>query len=86
MPGNSDKTYNGWVNRDTWATYLHLSNDYDLYSEVMVVTDGGYADDLEQFVTEFIAAGSSLARALDSDVDDFDKVDWGEVLTAFQDE
>jgi hypothetical protein len=27
-------TYNGWVNRETWATALHLSNDHDLYTIV----------------------------------------------------
>lgn len=27
----SDKTYNGWKNRQTWAAWLELTNDYDLY-------------------------------------------------------
>lgn len=28
---NADE-YNGWVNRETWAAHLHLSNNYDLYT------------------------------------------------------
>ena len=28
---HTDDTYNGWPNRETWATNLHLSNDQSLY-------------------------------------------------------
>lgn len=28
----SDETYNGWTNRETWALFLHLSNDQGLWS------------------------------------------------------
>jgi hypothetical protein len=27
----SEETYNGWTNRETWATNLHLDNDQYLY-------------------------------------------------------
>lgn len=26
-----EETYNGWANRETWAFYLHLSNDQGLW-------------------------------------------------------
>lgn len=27
-------TYNGWTNYETWLVNLHLTNDYDTYSEL----------------------------------------------------
>lgn len=30
-----EEEYNGWKNRETWATALHLSNDYDLYHTIL---------------------------------------------------
>ena len=30
----TDDTYNGWANRETWAMYLHLSNDQGLWDWV----------------------------------------------------
>ena len=29
-----DNTYNGWTNHETWLVNLHLTNDYDTYSEL----------------------------------------------------
>jgi hypothetical protein len=29
-----DNTYNGWTNYETWLVNLHLTNDYDTYSEL----------------------------------------------------
>jgi hypothetical protein len=31
----TEEEYNGWVNFETWATALHLSNDYDLYQTII---------------------------------------------------
>jgi len=30
-------TYNGWVNRETWATALYLDNDEGMQSEVIAI-------------------------------------------------
>ena len=52
----SDDTYNGWVNRETWAVALHLGNDYNLYHEtcerVKYKTHIEAADELEGWVTD----------------------------------
>lgn len=31
----SDETYEGWVNRETWAFNLHWANDRGLYEETL---------------------------------------------------
>ena len=36
----SDETYNGWANRETWAFYLHLSNDQGLWEWVGETVEG----------------------------------------------
>jgi hypothetical protein len=49
---------NGWVNRETWAAALHLSNDHDLYHAVKELIDGatGYeaGDRIKEWVAETV--------------------------------
>jgi hypothetical protein len=33
------ETYEGWANRETWATNLHLANDQGLYNIVNAMAD-----------------------------------------------
>lgn len=35
----TNEEYNGWVNRETWAMALHLSNDYGLYTHLQHMKD-----------------------------------------------
>ena len=53
--------YNGWINYETWATALHLSNDQDLYlvcTEIAEAADNIYAaaHQLEQWINEEVEA------------------------------
>ena len=59
---NSDE-YNGWVNRETWATALHLSNDEGLYRECVELVANEMAhghsmvaagEAIAEFVSEFV--------------------------------
>lgn len=54
-----DDTYNGWVNRETWAAALHLSNDYDLYQTMLALARDNpgraqLADAISEWVDENI--------------------------------
>jgi hypothetical protein len=89
--------YNGWVNRETWAAALHLSNDESLHLHCMALVDGkspwfaGQA--IETFCTENVNMElfpyeeewppTALWRLFISDVGSMWRVDWQAVADSF---
>jgi hypothetical protein len=82
------ETYNGWRNRETWATALWLSNDYMLYRltcEVVrvAVRDGERVDDAMREHVEALFALDVAPDGMRGDVGSLWRVDWQEVADSF---
>ena len=99
MSNQNQDEYNGWTNRETWATALHLSNDEYLYNTCLELCDDrkkwSAGDAIEQWVTEEVEtvlhpqhgeASAEWVRLLISDVGSFWRVNWTEVASSFIDE
>jgi hypothetical protein len=85
--------YNGWTNRETWATVLWLDNEQgtqELMQEMAQNHDStsGLADSVEDFVTELldmeIVLSAPPARrkeliSMSSDIGSLYRVDWFEI-------
>ena len=77
--------YNGWSNRETWATALHLNNDQDSYYHAKSMAEGyaddksGFADALEEYVTELLDADWDGVRYMRLDIGSLWRVNWREV-------
>lgn len=94
--------YNGWVNRETWAAALHLSNEEGLYRVCLqLVADApsimAAGEAVESFVTEsaelvyFPQPGdptppAEWVRLMLSDVGSLWRVDWQAVAGSFLDD
>ena len=99
-PQTNPDEYNGWVNRETWATALHLSNDQMLYEHCLELTNYGSreytADAIKELVTEQVEMvlfpepdeplSPKLWRLMISDVGSFWRVDWQAVADSFLEE
>lgn len=48
----TDKTYNGWTNYETWVTALWLDNDFDLYTELNIKAKELYAEATKEYNIE----------------------------------
>ncbi len=71
--------YNGWKNWDTWALYLNLSNDPDLWNSSRRRAKG-YARDFKKWVMEIkpsLCDGSAIVGS---------KVCWKEVRKALSED
>jgi hypothetical protein len=85
--------YNGWTNRETWATVLWLDNEQgtqELMQEMAQQHDStsGLADSVQDFVTELLDMESVLSAppaqrkeliSMSSDIGSLYRVDWYEI-------
>ena len=87
-----DETYNGWVNRETWAVALHLDNDQSIQSlmsdfaascgdETQVLADAikDFVEDAFDSVVEGADDVSEWAKLAIRDVGSMWRVEWRDV-------
>ena len=84
--------YNGWSNRETWATALHINNDKESYYHAQSLAEGytddksGLADALEEYVTELLDADWDGVKPMRYDIGSLWRVNWMEIAESFMSE
>jgi hypothetical protein len=86
--------YNGWSNRETWATSLHLNNDQGLYETVRDWAVSNWEEDeseavtilaesIEDFVTELLETDWDGVKFMRYDIGSLWRVNWREIADSF---
>jgi hypothetical protein len=89
--------YNGWKNRETWATALWLDNDESTYNEMVAIakaheTQREVADAIEEYVNEMLDMENLLSTPLairknliriTTDIGSLYRVDWYEIAAQY---
>jgi hypothetical protein len=86
--------YNGWTNRETWATALHLNNEQGLYETVRDWAVSNWEEDeseavtvlsesIEDFVTELVESDWDGVKFMRSDIGSLYRVNWREIAESF---
>lgn len=88
-------TYEGWTNRETWATSLHLNNDQGLYEQARSIVASGGPWALRDFVEETLDLWDCLVEygtiprwvlIMAADIGSLWRVNWPEVAEGLTDE
>jgi hypothetical protein len=83
--------YNGWTNRETWATSLWLNNEQALQEQV---TDqareasnlGVFADYIEEMISDLFDENWEGLKAMRNDIGSLYRVNWIELAESFMSE
>jgi hypothetical protein len=91
--------YNGWTNRETWATALHINNDQGLYETMKEYTEHALTEcdsepvmcleeTLENWIIEDLLTLENLAGneglfSMLTDIGSLYRVNWREIAESF---
>jgi hypothetical protein len=83
--------YNGWSNRETWATGLWINNEQALQEQV---TDqareasnlGVFADYIEEMISDLFDENWEGLKAMRNDIGSLYRVNWIELAESFMSE
>lgn len=91
---NMCEEYNGWSNRETWATALHIDNDTQLLGAVLEFSDQpNLAGRLENYVNEILDYDAFYIRDVKvsrdawmmmNDIGSLYRVNWRELAEHYQ--
>ena len=81
--------YNGWTNRETWATALHIDNEQGLQEHAIKLgkiknqTQRGLADALESWLNGYFDRNWVKARSMREDIGSLYRVNWWELAEGY---
>lgn len=84
--------YNGWTNRETWATALHIDNDEGLLAPILEVAQlhnnlTDLAGEIEAFISEVLefdnVSTNRNAYLMLTDIGSLYRVNWREIAETY---
>lgn len=88
--------YNGWTNRETWATALHIDNDQGIQNSVQELATSAHnenddtdtalaelAESIEEHITELVESDWDGVKLMRRDIGSLWRVNWREVAKAY---
>ena len=88
----NEQEYNGWSNRETWATALHIDNDEGLLAPILEVAQlhdnlTDLAGEIEAFISEVLdfdnVSTNRNAYIMLTDIGSLYRVNWREIAEGY---